>query len=74
MYRIMGPLFHAQSVDRSRRIIIAAKKTLLEYLNRRSWFYQDELIIFLEEEWDITVSQFTISRLLKEEGINRKRG
>ena len=38
------------------------------------WSYQDELAIFLEEEWGITVSQPTICRILKEARISRKKG
>ena len=38
------------------------------------WSYQDELAIFLEDEWGITVSRPTIYRILKEARISRKKG
>ena len=74
MYRTMGPLLQAQPAGRPRRVSKAAKKALLEYQRRRPWAYQDELAIFLEEEWGISVSQPTIYRLLKESRISRKKG
>ncbi len=58
----------------TRRIHVAAKKSPLQYQVTNSWAFQDELAIFLEEEFDIIVSRNTISYLLKEAGISRKRG
>ena len=43
------------------RIHNAAAKALLEYIQPSPWVYQDEMALFLEEEWDIQVSQSTIS-------------
>ena len=65
---IVNPL----PVGRSRRIAKAAKEALLEYQRQKPWAYQDELAIFLEEEWDIYVNRSTISRFLKSSGISRK--
>ena len=59
---------------RPRRVTTAAKEWLLEYQSRKPWAYQDELAIALEEEWDITVSQPTICRILKENRISYTRG
>ena len=59
---------------RPRLVTTAAKKALLEYQRRKPWAYQDELAIFLKEEWGITVNRVTISRLLKASGISRKKG
>ena len=36
---------------RPRRITPAVKDSLLEYQARYPWAYQDEIAIFLEEEW-----------------------
>jgi len=59
----------------TRRIHVAAKKSPLQYQVTNPWAFQDELAIFLEEEeFDIMVSRNTISCLLKEAGISRKRG
>ena len=74
MYRTIGPLPHALPPGRPRRITTAAKNALLEYQRRKPWAYQDELAVFLEEEWGICVSQPTGCRLLKENGISRKKG
>ena len=70
----MGPLPQAQRAGRPRRLLTAAKQALLEYQRRMSWSYQDELAIFLEEKWGITVSQPTIWRILKKTRISRKKG
>lgn len=59
---------------RPRRLHKAARDSLIEYLQQHPWSYQDELSMFLEEEWSLTVSQPTISRLLKEHRISQKKG
>ena len=56
------------------RLHQAAKASLAEYVNRYPWVYQEEMALFLFEEWDIRVSQSTISRLLKEMRMSRKVG
>ena len=73
MYHTIDPPY-TLPLGRPRRIIIAAKEAVLEYLRQRPWSYQDELAIFLEEEWRIRVSQPTISRLLKVNKISLKKG
>lgn len=57
-----------------RKIPTAARKSLLEYHCRHPYLYQDELALFMEEEWDITVHRSTISRLLKQARISHKKG
>ena len=74
MYRTIGPLPQAQPAGPPFRVTKAAKEALLEYQRRRPWAYQDELAMFLEEEWGINVSQPRICRLLKRSGISRKKG
>jgi hypothetical protein len=49
-------------------------ESLLEYQKQNPWVYQDEMAMFLEEEWGITVNQSTISRLLKQHRISNKKG
>ena len=58
---------------RPRRIHTVARESLFEYQRQHPWTYQDELVTFLEEEWDIRVNRATISRLKKHRVI-RKRG
>lgn len=50
---------------RPRRLHSAAVESLLEYQKQNPWVYQDEMAMFLDEEWGIKVNQSTISRLLK---------
>lgn len=57
-----------------RRITPAAKESLLTHLNRHPYLFQDELAMWLQEEWDILVSRQTVNRLLKEEKLSRKKG
>jgi transposase len=59
---------------RHRKITTAARNSLLEYQRRHPWAFQDELALFLEEEWEVTVDKSTICRLLKREGISKKKG
>ena len=47
-----------------------AKEKLLDLLDNEPWTIQIEMVMFLEEEFDIYVSQSTVSRLLKECRIN----
>ncbi len=42
------------------------------YLEHRPWAYQDEIILYLFDDWKILCSQPTISRALKEHRISRK--
>ncbi len=59
---------------RRRRIHTAAVESLLEYIKQNPWVYQDEMVIFLEEEWGIQVHQSTVCRLLKKHNISNQRG
>ena len=56
------------------KITRAAKEGMLFYLDTFPWTYQCELVIFLDEEWDIQVHRSTVSRLLKEWRLSRKQG
>ena len=57
-----------------RKITTYAKEELLALLDREPWTIQIEMVMFLEEEFDIHVSRSTVSRLLKEWRISQKRG
>lgn len=59
---------------RPRKLHRAAIKRLLRYQLENPWAYQDELAMYLEEEWDMSICQKTISNTLKREGISRKKG
>ena len=48
-------------------------QALLEYLEKCSTAYQDEMTWFLWDEFDLTVDESTISRALKQLGWNRKK-
>ena len=65
---------HRDKPGRPSKLCYAAVETLLEYLHRYPWAYQDELVTYLAEEWDIHVARNTISRVLKANKINRKKG
>jgi hypothetical protein len=45
-----------KKVGQPRPIHAAAEQPLLEYIARCLWIYQDEMVLFLEEEWDIRVN------------------
>ena len=51
-----------------------AKQALIDYQLKYPWLFHDELRRFIEEEWSVSVSRRTIERVLKEAGINRKKG
>jgi Arginine repressor, DNA binding domain len=59
---------------RRRRIHAAAVQSLLEYIKQNPWVYQNEMVLFLDEEWGIQVNQSTVCRLLKEHRISNQRG
>ena len=59
---------------RPRAVHTAAKNSVLKYIRQHPWIYQDELTIFLAEEWDIYVHRSTIGRLLKESRLSHKKG
>lgn len=58
----------------SQKLSTTAQESLLDYLRQKPWLYQQELVVFLKEEWDIYVHQSTISRVLKEARVSRKLG
>jgi len=58
---------------RPRKIHQAAREGVAEFLDQNNTVYQDEIMDFLAEEFGITVSQPTISRLLKQLQITHKR-
>ena len=62
MYRAIDWPAHLHlPTRRLRRIHSAAVESLLEYKKQNPWVYQDEMVIFLEEEWGISVDQSTVS-------------
>jgi hypothetical protein len=62
MYRTIDrPLHLCLPTGRLCRIHSAAVESLLEYQRQNPWVYQDEMAIFLEEEWGITIAKSTIS-------------
>ena len=64
------PLHLRLPTARPRRTHSAAVESLLEYQRQNPWVYQDEMAIFLEEKWGITLDRSTISRLLKKHRIS----
>ena len=46
----------SKKAGRPRPIHAAAEQSLLEYIAQCLWIYQDEMVLFLEEEWDIRVN------------------
>jgi transposase len=68
------PLHLRLPTGRPRLIHSAAVESLLKYRRQNHWVYQDEMVIFLEEEWGIIVDWSTISRLLKKHRISNKKG
>ncbi len=60
------------TIDRSRLLSEYHAQELLDFLSQRFIAYQNDMIWFLYDEFDIVVSQSTISRLLKEARYSRK--
>ena len=56
------------------KITTAAKESLFYYPDNFPWTYQQEMVIFLDEEWSIETSQPTASRLLAEWLLSKKQG
>jgi transposase len=66
MYRAIDRPAHLHlPTGRPRQIHSAVVESLLEYKRQNPWVYQDEMVIFLEEEWGISVDRSTVSRLLQ---------
>lgn len=65
---------HSRPAGRRQAIHSAAERSLLTHLSTSPWLYQDEIAVFLKEEWDIKVHKSTISRFLKRHRWSRKKG
>src|SRR6266480_2605531 len=57
--------FHLGVQGRPRKITVEAEQSLLDFLDDNPSVYQDEMIKFLFSEFDISITQLTIFRLLK---------
>ena len=64
---------HPSVQGRPRKIHLAAREGVAELLEQNNTIYQDEIVDFLVEEYGITVSQLTVSRLLKQLQITHKK-
>ncbi len=60
------------TIDRSRLLSEYHAQKLLDFLNQQFIIYQNDMIWFLYDEFDIVISQSMISRLLKEARYSRK--
>jgi len=47
-------------------IMPGMKAGLRAYLEHKPWAYQDEMQLYLFDEWDIVVDQSTVSRILNQ--------
>ena len=52
LYGSLNPPIRTR-VGRPRRIYTAAKQSHYEYVRQNLWIYQDQLMVFLEEEYSI---------------------
>lgn len=66
------PTYHKKG--RPFRVHEAAKQALLEYHQTYPYLYLDELVRYLEEEWDIHTSKPSVCRLLKAHRRSQKKG
>ena len=73
MYGHINPPRHCP-FGKDRKIHDAAKEALLNYTAEYLFLYQDELVRFLEEEWDIQTTKTTVARLLKADRQSKKKG
>ncbi len=64
--------FTFDTIDRSRLLSEYHAQKLLDFLSQRFIIYQNDMIWFLYDEFDIVISQSTISKLLKEAKYSRK--
>ncbi len=60
------------TIDRSKILSEYHAQKLLDFLSQWFIIYQNDMIWFLYDEFDIVISQSTISRLLKEAKYSRK--
>ena len=64
---------HPSVQGRPRKIHQAAREGVADLLEQNNTVYQDEIVDFLAEEYGITISQSTVSRLLKQLQITHKK-
>ena len=64
---------HPSVQGRPRKIHQAAREGIVELLEQNNTIYRDEVVDFLAEEYSITVSKSTVSRLLKQLQITRQK-
>lgn len=74
MYGTINPPYRLHRGGRPPRMSTLVKKSMLEYQKNHPWVYQDELALYVEEEWGIAVNRATICRVLQKERISRKKG
>ncbi len=60
------------TIDRSKILNEYHAQKLLDFLNQRLIIYQNDIIWFLYDEFDIVISQSMISRVLKQAKYSRK--
>ncbi len=60
------------TIDRSKILSEYHAQKLLDFLSQRLIIYQNDMIWFLYDEFDIVISQSTISRMLKQARYSRK--
>jgi len=60
------------TIGRSKVLSEYHAQKLLDFLSQRLIVYQNDMIWFLYDEFDIVISQSTISRLLKQARYSRK--
>ena len=65
-------MFMFDTIDKSRLLSKYHAQKLLDFLSQRLIIYQNDMIWFLYNEFNIVVSQSMISRLLKEARYSRK--
>lgn len=61
-----------KSQGRPSTIHLAAQAGLLAYLKAKPWVYQDEMCLYLFDDWDILPTQSTTSRTLARMKISRQ--
>ncbi len=60
------------TIDRSKVLSEYHAQKLLDFLSQRLIIYQNDMIWFLYDEFDIVISQSMISRMLKQARYSRK--
>ncbi len=59
---------------KSRSLSPATLDALLDYQRQKPWLYQEDLVHYLAEEWDISIHRSTIARALKGAKVSHKQG